>query len=224
MKHHRLFPYPELIAAIILGLLMTCSCIKRQETMKVIIDNGHGQNTPGKCSPDRQLREYQWTRQLAHRLHDALLSHNIPATLLTPELTDTPLSERVRRANAIYQADRSAVLLSLHNNAAGADGQWHNARGFCPFVGLNASDSSKRLARLLYDEAASADLLGNRCPPPQKYWQQNLYILQRTHCPAVLTENLFQDNREDLRLLLSPEGQQQLLNIHLRAILAYYQP
>lgn len=185
MKHHRLFPYPELIAAIILGLLMTCSCIKRQETMKVIIDNGHGQNTPGKCSPDRQLREYQWTRQLAHRLHDALLSHN---------------------------------------NAAGADGQWHNARGFCPFVGLNASDSSKRLARLLYDEAASADLLGNRCPPPQKYWQQNLYILQRTHCPAVLTENLFQDNREDLRLLLSPEGQQQLLNIHLRAILAYYQP
>lgn len=189
--------------------------------MNIIIDNGHGQNTPGKCSPDRTLREYQWTRQFARQLHDALLANHIPATLLTPEPTDTPLAKRVRRANALYQQDHSAILISIHNNAAAADGKWHNARGFIPYIGLNASQNSRRLANLLHQEAVKQDLLGNRSTPPQGYHQQNLYILQRTHCPAVLTENLFQDNQEDVRLLLSPKGQQQLLNLHLRAIQAY---
>lgn len=26
--------------------------------MKILIDNGHGAETPGKCSPDGRLREY----------------------------------------------------------------------------------------------------------------------------------------------------------------------
>lgn len=30
--------------------------------MKILIDNGHGSNTPGKCSPDGRLREYSYVR------------------------------------------------------------------------------------------------------------------------------------------------------------------
>jgi N-acetylmuramoyl-L-alanine amidase len=30
----------------------------------VIFDNGHGSNTPGKCSPDKKLLEYKWTREI----------------------------------------------------------------------------------------------------------------------------------------------------------------
>ena len=32
--------------------------------MKVLIDNGHGSNTPGKCSPDGRLKEYAYTREI----------------------------------------------------------------------------------------------------------------------------------------------------------------
>ena len=32
--------------------------------LTVILDNGHGVNTPGKCSPDRSLLEYRWTREM----------------------------------------------------------------------------------------------------------------------------------------------------------------
>ena len=28
--------------------------------MKILIDNGHGINTPGKCSPDGKFREYKY--------------------------------------------------------------------------------------------------------------------------------------------------------------------
>ena len=31
--------------------------------VKVLIDNGHGEETPGKRSPDGKFREYIWTRR-----------------------------------------------------------------------------------------------------------------------------------------------------------------
>ena len=31
--------------------------------MKILIDNGHGENTPGKRSPDGKLREYLYARE-----------------------------------------------------------------------------------------------------------------------------------------------------------------
>ena len=33
--------------------------------MKILIDNGHGINTPGKCSPDGKFREYKYAREIA---------------------------------------------------------------------------------------------------------------------------------------------------------------
>lgn len=33
--------------------------------MKVLIDNGHGENTPGKRSPDGRLREWAYSREIA---------------------------------------------------------------------------------------------------------------------------------------------------------------
>ncbi len=35
--------------------------------MKVLIDNGHGSDTPGKRSPNGRLREYAYTREIADR-------------------------------------------------------------------------------------------------------------------------------------------------------------
>ena len=40
-----------------------------------------------------------------------------------------------------------------------------------------------------------------------------------TNCPAVLTENLFQDNKEDVEFLLS--NKQTIVNIHYNAIINY---
>ena len=33
--------------------------------MKVLIDNGHGENTPGKRSPDGRLMAWAYSRELA---------------------------------------------------------------------------------------------------------------------------------------------------------------
>ena len=188
----------------------------------IIIDNGHGVNTPGKCSPDKTLLEYKWTREIVDQLIIEFKKHGIEAVKLVPEETDISLSQRVIRANQIYKDnDKQAILISVHCNAAGSDGKWHNASGWSVFVAQNASSNSKRLARCLYEQTEKNGLQGNRSVPKEKYWVQSLAMCRDTNCPAVLTENMFQDNKEDVKLLLSDEGKKKIVDVHVQGVLSY---
>lgn len=194
-----------------------------QTTMIILIDNGHGVETPGKRSPDGRLREYAWAREIARRIAIALQREGIDARLLVPETTDIPLSVRTRRVNEVCKAEgaRNVCLVSIHNNAAGADGRWHDARGFAVYVSNNAGQGSRRLAAEFYAGAKARGLTGNRATPPQGFWQASLAMCRDTKCTAVLTENLFQDNREDVAFLLSNEGKTTIVDLHVNAILNY---
>lgn len=191
--------------------------------MIVLIDNGHGVETPGKRSPDGRLREYAWTREVAQRIVGELRRRGIDAHLLTPEQEDIALRERVKRVNDICRlyGSQKVLLVSIHNNAAGADGKWHEARGFAVYVSNNAGQGSRRLAAEFYAGAKARGLTGNRATPPQGFWQASLAICRDTKCAAVLTENLFQDNREDVAYLLSNEGKSTIVDLHVHAILNY---
>ena len=196
--------------------------------MKILIDNGHGSNNAGKCSPDKRLREYAWARDCAKRLVAALKKKGYDAELITPEAWDVKLQTRVSRVNNICKAvgARNCLLVSIHNNAGGGDGKWHDACGWSVFVSKNATDNSKRLARLFTAEAVHCDLLGNRSVPAQKYWtwswtSKDIYILKSTNCPAVLTENMFQDHKGDVDYLLSEAGMTELVDLHVDGITKY---
>ena len=69
--------------------------------MKVLIDNGHGVNTPGKRSPDGRFREYKYNREIAAAVVEHLKLRGIDAELLVPEEEDISLEERSRRVNKI---------------------------------------------------------------------------------------------------------------------------
>ncbi len=51
--------------------------------------------------------------------------------------------------------------------------------------------------------------------------EAGFYILRHTTAPAVLTENYFMDSPPDCAFLLSPEGQQTLIDLHIDGILSY---
>lgn len=191
--------------------------------MIVLIDNGHGENTPGKCSPDGRLKEYKSARAIARLIVDGLKAKGVYAVLLVPEDTDISLRERCKRANRYCEKHgaKNVLLVSIHHNAAGADGKWHAARGFSSHVSLNASGRSKALAQYLWSEALMQGLKGNRSVPEVKYIAQNLAICRDTRCAAVLTENLFQDNEDDVAFLLSDEGKKKVATMHVTAINEY---
>lgn len=192
--------------------------------MKILIDNGHGYNTPGKCSPDGRLREYKYTREIAPVVVERLRARGYDAELVTPETYDVALGTRTRRINGIARTVGTAnvLVVSIHNNAAPPnDGKWHNARGWSGHISLNASKKSKALAGYLAKAAEAEGIKVRRPLPTQDYWPQNLAICRDTICPAVLTENLFQDNREDVDFLLSDKGREAIISLHVNGIINY---
>lgn len=192
------------------------------ENFKVILDAGHGRDTAGKRSPDGRLLEYAYAREIAVRLERELKARGYDAQRIVPEENDISLKERCNRANRIYAAaGKKAILVSIHCNAAGADGKWHDARGWSAYVSRNASKKSKELACRLIDAAETQGLKVRRYSQDEPYWTQNLAICRDTNCPAVLTENLFQDNREDVDYLLSEKGKQTIVELHVEGIMAY---
>ena len=193
--------------------------------MKILIDNGHGIDTPGKRSPDGVLREYAWNRLIASRIVDRLLSLGLDAELLVPEETDISLPERCRRVNEwCRQLGKDNVLLiSIHCNAAGRGDRWLTARGWCAYT-TRGNTRADALATALYT-AAQAHLRGHRIRTDYIDGDPDLeaafYLLRHTICPAVLTENLFMDNPSDCDFLLSKEGQQSLVDLHVDGIISY---
>ena len=189
--------------------------------MKVLIDNGHGSNTPGKRSPDGRLREYAYTREIASRLEMELRKNGIDAERIVKEEIDVPLAERCRRASE-YKASE-AILVSIHCNAAGNESDWMSARGWEAWTSVGKTKADK-LATCLYEDA-------EHCLPGMKIRkdmtdgdpdkESGFYILKHTRCPAVLTENLFQDNREDVEFLLSEEGKRAIVSLHVWGIMKY---
>lgn len=191
--------------------------------VKILIDNGHGVDRDGKRSPDGLLREYSWTRRIAARIVNRLKELGYDAGVLTPEDNDISLATRVRRVNtecAKYGA-ANVLCVSVHNNAAGNGQSWTGANGWSVYVAPNASANSKKLAQSLYAEAERLKLQGNRYVPKERYWVGDYAIVRDTKCPAVLTENMFMDNKKDCEYLLSDIGQSQIVELHVRGIIKY---
>ena len=201
--------------------------------MKILIDNGHGIQTKGKRSPDGTLLEYSYTRDLARQVVKILQSRGYDSELLVPEDDDIPLSERVRRVNEIcltYEPSWPAptghpnvILISLHINAAGDGTKWMNATGWSCYTCKGQTQSDK-LSACLY-EAAIKNFPGKRIRTDysdgDSDWEENFYILRKSHCAAVLSENFFMDNKSDLEYLQSRAGKQAIVDTHVEGIIEY---
>ena len=193
--------------------------------MLILIDNGHGHNTPGKRSPDGKFLEYTYTREIATRIVADLKDRGYNAELLVPEPEDIPLSERVRRINAHCNTlgKSNVILISIHVNAAGNGSQWLNATGWSCYTSKGQT-TSDRIAECFY-EAAKKNFPDRRIRTDYSDndpdWEENFYILRHSLCPAVLTENFFMDNPQDLEYLQSRAGKQAIIDTHVEGITEY---
>ena len=200
--------------------------------MKILIDNGHGLNTPGKRSPDGTFLEATYNREIAKRIVAELQNKGYDAELLVPEEEDISLNERVRRVNAACSASSSCpaptghpnvILISIHVNAAGNGTKWMNATGWSCYTSKGQTQSD-RLADCLYD-AAIKNFPDRRIRTDysdgDSDWEENFYLLRKTLCVAVLSENFFMDSHSDLEYLQSRVGKQAIVDTHVEGIIDY---
>ena len=191
----------------------------------ILLDNGHGNNTEGKRSPDWALLEWKYTRQIVKKIYKKLIEKGYDARILVPEDFDIDLNTRCKRVNRVVGevGCDNVILISVHCNAAGSDGQWHNARGWQIHTYTTPSIETIELANTFYNEACELGIKTRRPCPSQNYWTNDFWILKHTKCPAVLTENFFQDNKQDVEFLLSDEGKNTVTTIHVNSIMKYLQ-
>lgn len=192
--------------------------------IKVLVDNGHGVETPGKRSPDGRLREYKYAREIAASVVARLKELGYDAGLIVEEDRDVSLQDRCKRVNnwCELKGSKNVILVSVHVNAAG-NGEWMNATGWSAYTSRGQTSADK-FADCLYDAAKEA-LPGKKMRTDYSDGDPDIeagfYILKHTRCAAVLTENFFQDNKQDVDFLLSNEGREAIVQLHVNGIVNY---
>lgn len=214
----------------------------------VILGTAHGKNVGGKRSPDNSLEEYRYSREIVNRLRTALEARGCVVYVDMPEdIVPLPQQQELRlRCSYVnnlckkYGKDK-CLYVSIHVNAAGGEGKWMLAGGWCAYTskGTTISDT---LAEHLY-EAAEKHLSGyaeimeegkkdgsysSKQTPIRtdksdgdKDMEADFFVLKHTACAAVLTENLFMDNKRDVSFLLSEKGKQSIVALHRDGILNF---
>lgn len=207
--------------------------------MIILIDNGHGNNTLGKQSPlldesikvadefieKNRFKEWKYTRVIAKQVVDKLKSMDYDARLVVTEDKDISLSERIRRVNTICNKEGAGnvLLISVHANAVGDSSQWMTGKGWEAYTTRGETISDK-LADFLYKRADS-NIKGRKI---REDWtdgdrdkEADFYVIKKAKCAAVLTENFFYDNKDDLQYLTSEEGIHAVVRLHIEGIIDF---
>lgn len=193
--------------------------------MKILIDPGHGIDTPGKRSPDGLFREYLWNRQVADLILEGLLSAGVDASLVVTETNDVCLRNRVNRVNTVCNrlGASNVLLVSIHANAAGNGSAWMNAKGWSCYTSQGQTESDK-VAEFLYKEFEqefSERRIRTDDRDGDRDWEDNFYVLQKSKCPAVLLENFFYDNKEECAWMLQDETKRRIAGAAVKGIIKY---
>ena len=139
--------------------------------------------------------------------------------------TNQELQKRVQFVNSICNkfGKNNVIYISIHVNGAGNGNKWMTATGWDCYTSKGKTQSDV-LAECLY-RSAETNLKGQKIRKDlsdnDSDKESNFYVLKNTKCPAVLTENFFQDNKKDVDFLLSDEGFHKIVRLHVEGILNY---
>lgn len=185
------------------------------KNIKILLDAAHGTNIPGKRSPDSSHIEYIWSRKMIKQIEVMLHTAGYEVVNLIPE--DIDPKDHLRRID-VNTTQARTLLISFHNNAAGC-GKWMNARGYSVWTSRGQTNSDK-FADILFNKFRSrlpnvpfrTDMSDGDVD-----WEEGFNVLVRKPM-AVLIEWLFQDNKDDVKLLQDNEINNQFCNAVVEAI------
>ncbi len=237
-----------LYALLVVFVFLFSSCIARLITGEesplssqariVVIDAGHGGEDQGATGVDG-VRECDLTRATAQALWDLLEADpDITPIMCRDDWDqDLPAADRARRV----QRSKATLSLSIHMNSDGGTGEASGFECFPATADTPYSEESLRFADLIASEmeAAGARLRGSGGVRYAYYEEDGSRVIRErgdtnpeglrsfamvnsTGCPAVLAEQCFITNADDLAAFGSEEGIQKAARCYYRAIRQYY--
>ncbi len=194
----------------------------------IILGTAHLKSTPGKCSPDKKIYEYKYSREVVNAIYLILkdLGYNVFVDIIDDDLNVSQSRElclRCKIVNDLCKLYKNCIYVSIHLNAASSDGKWHTGTGWEVYTSSGKTKADE-LATYLYNAAkynSENKKMRTDFSDGDVDKEAGLYVLKHTNCPAVLTENFFQDNKSDVEYLLSDEGFNAIVRLHIEGILKY---
>ena len=185
--------------------------------MKLIaVDAGHGMDTAGKRTPTFPdgtiMKENEFNRATAKFLVEALERNGFKTLLTAPEITDTPLQTRVKRANKA----KADAFICIHANAY--DNKWNDANGIESWIYNKSGNKTMKLAEDIQKELIAITKRKNRGIKKSS----DLYVLRYTNMIAVLVECGFLTNLEEATLLRSENYRKKCAEAICKGICKYY--
>jgi N-acetylmuramoyl-L-alanine amidase len=164
--------------------------------MKIMLDAGHGYNTPGKRTPDG-MREFEFNSAVAEIAKKVLLEYENTQVIFAHDPTgkvDVSLAER--KAKAIKE--EVDAIVSIHANAFGDD--WNEANGIETFI----SEDRMPFTELELASYIQNHLIRETGRKNRSVKRGNLYMTKVSNMiPSVLVECGFMTNKEEATLLKS---------------------
>lgn len=199
----------------------------------VILDAGHGINTPGKRTPKFKygtndiltyILEYEINIAYVLELQKILSVYSIETALTSNELTDKSLANRMKSVRQIVNDNKSAeaIFVSIHANAFGNGVVFTNPNGI-EFLYSPKMLDNQILANQICDKF-NGRFLDDRSAYKNRGLKKrtDLYVLNNSPVASCLVEVGFMTNKQELDLLLDAEYRNTMcLNI-ANGILQYF--
>ncbi len=191
------------------------------------LDNGHGKLQAGKRSPiweeedsKMQFFEYEFNRDIVERIIKVLDKKGVAYFDVVPDYKKVGsfLEERVARVNK-EKSELPKLFVSVHSNAGPAPvGKWVSSsiKGVETWFAHN-STKGKKMAAIFQKHILAKTGFKNRKLKSTKI--KNLYVLIKTVMPAILTENGFYNNKEEVKELMKDSVRQKVADAHIAAIM-----
>jgi N-acetylmuramoyl-L-alanine amidase len=172
----------------------------------VVLDPGHGGDEPG--AGGHGLKEAALTLKIAKRLRKALTdSFDVRVAMTRSDDRTVSLDARAAFAN-----ERDAdYFASIHINSGGGT-------GYEDFVHVSVGPNSKSARRRNAVHKAVATFMDGKGMADRGKKKADFAVLRETSMPAILTENLFIDDRDDAALLAKDSFLTGLAKAHAKGI------
>jgi N-acetylmuramoyl-L-alanine amidase len=185
--------------------------LERRDLMKIMLDAGHGYNTPGKRSPDG-LKEYEFTRAVANYARNILNTYkDVTVYFSHSDEKDVALQARTDMANRL----NVDLFVSIHANAFGST--WNDANGIETFVYVTKPRVAYELAQKIQRHLITSTGLKNRGVKTADF-----HVLRETKMDAVLVECGFYTNPEEVKLIRSEGYRRKCAEAIVKGIVEQY--
>jgi len=180
--------------------------------MQVMIDPGHGGYDPGAVG--NGLQEKDITLSIALQLSPLLVYNGIGVGLTrtgdyAPNHLENDLNGELNARATLSNNYGADLFVSIHINSGGGTGQEVLIAG--------TGGRAEQAANKVYDQINKVTGWANR-----GIKTQNVLVLNKTNCPAILTENGFIDSVSDSTKLKDPVFIHSLAVSHAKGICEYF--